>query len=473
MECPICCLSFTQIKRKCITCLHCTRNACMQCWETYLPTVAVQQPKCMHCDVPWSDEFISLNFTRSFREGPMKRAREDRLLAVEEAMLPGTQEYAQIARRMDLKIETKKKLMEELRTSTADNVKSKSKRSHLRLNAEKYTENPEAYTNEMCLKKQIHWISKDIQELKRSIYENPIQNDQGKNIERKPKVLGFLHKCPAVTCTGFLDGNHMCGMCRTTMCSDCLEPKESGHVCNPDSVASVKAMKRDSKPCPSCGMGISKIDGCDQMWCTECKTAFSWITGRIETGVIHNPHWYEWQRLQQGNNGGNANPRAPNPRARGCWGDRPAYPNYITLHDARYKYSDTVHMAHRCLTHLSVVTLPGLQPPRIDEKTNIDLRIDYLLGKLEKNDWKQRLCTRAKKRDLDGSLRQILDTFITVAGEILWKYCEEVSESFPNVRAKSELHAIRKYTNDSMRELLARHGSKRTFEITDAFEVSN
>lgn len=464
MDCPICCQSFTQIKRKCITCLHCTKNACMQCWETYLPTVAVQQNKCMHCDVSWSDEFIALNFTRSFREGPMKRAREDRLLAIEEAMLPGTQEYAQIARRMDLKIEIKKKLMEELKRSTADNVKSKSKRSNLRLNAEKYMENPEAYTNEIYLKRQIHWISKDIQDLKKSIFD-PIEIDQGKKIEKKVKV-GYLHKCPATKCTGFLDGNHTCGMCKTTMCPDCLEPKESGHICNPDSVASVQAMKRDSKPCPSCGMGISKIDGCDQMWCTECKTAFSWRTGEIETGVIHNPHWYEWQRLN-GNNGGNANPRA-----RGCWRDRPAFPDYVTLHDARYNYSNTVHMAHRCLTHLSVVTLPVLQTPRIDDKTNLDLRIDYLLGKLEKNDWKHRLCTRAKKRDLDGSLRQILDTFITVSGEILWKYCEEVSESFPNSHAKRELHAIRKYTNDSMQELLVRHGSKRTIEITDAFEIS-
>jgi hypothetical protein len=44
------------------------------------------------------------------------------------------------------------------------------------------------------------------------------------------------------------------------------------------------------------------------MWCVECKTAFSWKSGHIVNGTIHNPHYYEFLRQTQG-----TVPRADNP----------------------------------------------------------------------------------------------------------------------------------------------------------------
>jgi len=41
---------------------------------------------------------------------------------------------------------------------------------------------------------------------------------------------------------------------------------------------------------------FSVVRNCDQMYCTQCNTAWSWKTGIKETGRIHNPHYYEQLR---------------------------------------------------------------------------------------------------------------------------------------------------------------------------------
>ena len=123
----------------------------------------------------------------------------------------------------------------------------------------------------------------------------------GSVVNTKADTVG--RKCPDEKCRGFLSSQWKCGMCDKWTCPDCHVIKgtrrDAEHTCDPDVRATAQFLAKDTKPCPKCSTPIHKIEGCDQMWCTQCHTAFSWRKGTIETR-IHNPHYYEWQRQQNG-----------------------------------------------------------------------------------------------------------------------------------------------------------------------------
>jgi hypothetical protein len=99
--------------------------------------------------------------------------------------------------------------------------------------------------------------------------------------------------CPIDACNGVVK-NGKCSDCKKTICAKCREERLANHECNSDTLNTIKLLKKDTKGCPRCKTPIYKIDGCDQMFCTNCKTAFSWRTLVIHTGIIHNPHYHEY-----------------------------------------------------------------------------------------------------------------------------------------------------------------------------------
>jgi hypothetical protein len=110
----------------------------------------------------------------------------------------------------------------------------------------------------------------------------------------------YIKRCINVVCKGFLDESFKCGLCLIAVCTDCHDELRQGHLCKPELVASIKAIRQEARPCPSCAILISKIDGCDQMWCTQCHVTYSWNSGQVEKGLTHNPHYYEWARKNGG-----------------------------------------------------------------------------------------------------------------------------------------------------------------------------
>jgi hypothetical protein len=210
-------------------------------------------------------------------------------------------------------------------------------------------------------------------------------------------------------------------------------------------VATAKLLAKDSRPCPGCGTVITKIEGCDQMWCPQCHTAFSWKTGQKETGVVHNPHFYEWQRKQ---NGGIA------PRVLGdvaCGG----IPHY---HDVREKCRgmhnsdiNSLLRFHRQLQHVNHVDLPRYHNV-FNEADNQDLRIDYLLGKNDYNVLKVEIQKREKKREKERAIRRAQEVLVQAGTDILRRIMSETDLS-KKQSTMDEIDALRIYVNELLSKI--------------------
>lgn len=160
------------------------------------------------------------------------------------------------------------------------------------------------------IKEQIVEINTAIHELtnQRIALVNRLSQNTASAKDKKRDSDFVGRACPADGCRGFLSTQWKCGVCSKWSCPECYmvkgDSRDAEHTCDPGVKESVKLLVKDTKPCPKCAMRIHKIDGCDQMWCTQCQTGFSWRRGTIERN-IHNPHYFEWQRAN-----GYAIPRA-------------------------------------------------------------------------------------------------------------------------------------------------------------------
>jgi len=223
-----------------------------------------------------------------------------------------------------------------------------------------------------------------------------------------PVVARAAHKCPNADCMGFLDAAWTCGLCRTSICGECEVIKTSdAHTCDAAQVASVKAVRREAKACPTCTALISKIDGCDQMWCTQCQTAFSWNTGAIETHVIHNPHYFQWMRA----NGGM--PRAP--------GDGACAVTRIIEQIVRLNNDKLLHYLQR-FTHMRAVDMEKyreiIRENDAPEWRNT-LRVRRMLGEFDDAKWKSILQKKEKETHKTRSRLQLVEMFTTAGMDIL------------------------------------------------------
>jgi hypothetical protein len=337
----------------------------------------------MGCKKLWTREVVDGACTKIFRDTKLKKHRETILFEREKCLLPQSQEAASRVlqgRRID-------RLMQEA-------------------------------------EEEIARIKHNINSLYRT--KMGILNGTNQQAGASTEKRVFVRRCPVNECRGFLSTRWKCQLCDNNICPDCNEVKNGDdHTCDQNNVDTVTLLKKDTKPCPSCGTMIFKISGCSQMWCPDCHTAFDWNTMRIETGKIHNPHYYEFQR-----NGG-----GPGNRENGdipCGG----FPTVLEIMDffgiPRHRanrhfiqiqtYVDdpnknTIFKIHRIVLHIQNVELQAGQRER--DVDNQAMRVRYLLNELSEEDMKVMLQRNEKAREKSRDITNILQMFCDVTGDLL------------------------------------------------------
>lgn len=290
-ECPVCCESYTRSTRKPIACPKCEYAACTTCCKRHLTTS--DPAACMSCSHPWNYEFLTNNFTAAWISSEYRAHRETILVDREIAQLP-TSQHLVTNFRSSLVLAT-----------DLTNLGREKRDISRRLNE---------IANETWNKR--HRLAR----ITSSHFENDGLGNRTEADAEELAARTFVRACPVEECRGFLSSALKCGTCNSWACAECLgvvgETRDAPHTCNANDVATAKLIKRDTKPCPSCATLIFKVDGCDQvrraallrdalspipspylhtptslmqMWCISCRTPFSWRTGRIIQGVVHNP----------------------------------------------------------------------------------------------------------------------------------------------------------------------------------------
>lgn len=257
MNCVVCCETFNKTVRFKVSCKGCNEDVCRTCCQTYMIEHSQQEPCCMFCKSPWERDFMNENLTKKFVNTSLKNHVENVFLDQQVSLLPETQQAAR----------NEKKVREiTMELSKAESILNK-------------------------IKKALSDQNEIIKSFNLQIHRLKIGHDDADESKNN-----FTHKCKNGQCKGFLNNKYTCELCDYRFCSKCLEVKDEDHECDKDLLATVQAIRKEAKPCPSCGEMISKIDGCDQMWCIKCHVQFSWRTGQQMQGYNHNPEYFRWLR---------------------------------------------------------------------------------------------------------------------------------------------------------------------------------
>lgn len=485
-DCPVCCEAYTPAARKPVVCQFCEYSACVSCVRQFLLSHA-GDAQCLApgCRRVWDRETLEQALPKTFLNGEYKRHRETVLLDRERAQLPATQPIAHAHRHA---------------------------RELVAQNAALQTEATAATKHLLALRRTLEHNQDTIN----YVYAHHRLPDQTHTAGAPTAAKGPVYSrgCPKDDCRGFLNADFVCGLCSLKCCKRCHEPlaadetaaddpdaagpsaasgpsaaaseRPAKHQCREEDVETAKALVKETRSCPTCHVPIYRIEGCDQMWCPGCHTSFSWRTGEVEKGRVHNPHYYEWLRRTNGGAvprelgdvpcGGipdvsavmvwlrqlpgveqSLQAQAPLPRFQ-------RHPDPWTVALEAYPAGMALFKYHRRVQHIEAMVLPTYRAAPVD---NTMARVRYLLGEHTEAQFKWELQKAEKKHQKLTAIHAVLQTLIAVVGDTLRNALAGACTPPALEALELELGAVRDFTNEAVQRV------SRTFDCVVPFLMAD
>jgi hypothetical protein len=420
--CSICCRHYTKYMRCQIKCPYCEQITCKECCKHYFLNKST--PHCIHCKKIMNEDFLYENFPKTWVNTELIQHQSNIIFEQQKAMLPETskeiykeelQEQIQSQRSKVDTLEYRLRSHQAHMNTRVNVVSDHAKQTHTRLSQEYETE----------MKKLIELSEQCGSEM----------------------IIKSNQPCLLANCKGFCRFDHtreelVCMVCKNIFCSLCYVGKKSNHKCDPEQVKTIAMVRKDTKHCPSCKELIYKVSGCDQMFCTACNTCFSWETGEIDKGRVHNPHYFEYQRKlkEQGkelqekvqNNNNNNNNNQVNLE---CLDFR----NYNSITSVLFSKSQLMTQAQmeyvaklvQFLNHILGVEMPPLN--NLTEDAYRYERRSYLRNRLTEESFKNTILSTELRRRKMTARYFIFDMLCTVLGDIITSFLsknEKMTDDF-------------------------------------------
>lgn len=457
--CNVCVETFNKTTRRAIPCATCDFKLCLSCFEQYQHDHSgLYEVSCMNCKQLWEDQYVRETIPASVVKR-LTGSTKKRLRDSEVAYMPETQLYLEYGKGIET-VKTSEYLdcireMNDITLKLAEDDIKRNNDKDLRwnLNIKKQNlknESQRIYTRIYDWRKHLA-ICRDYKDIiPEELYNKRFRTESSYFAGKKKSEPTVLSPCPAEGCRGFVSrSKHQCGVCDQKVCGKCLVPTkpDQEHTCLDSDVQTAELVLKTSKPCPKCAARIHKIEGCDQMWCTQCNTPFSWRTGEaIVGGVIHNPHYYEWLR--------NHRTDTQEELVNNCEGLPDVF--HVNRHLSivfrkDYGFGSMVREVHRKCVHFQHVEQRAVrnnQNPDVAFQKNLDIRLKWLKNEITDKVFESGLHRRYKQDLVNSRCNQVYDLIQTLCSDVFHRLLRE-NDSTEDIRKKykSEFQEIFAYAN--------------------------